>query len=197
MTMEVKEIHSYIIDGLPLQTGDIICTVDGGDQIVSGQFWRLVGKLIPGAVDHIIIYTGPNGLCVEANGEGVVTIEVTNNTWDSMALLDKRGGLIDSLYGIVYPLQNIEVQESRIEEIRLEVAEYCLRQASLNKGYNLNFFDSNTEESFYCSQLAYKAYLRFGINLNTGKGVPNLFGTDNIIFPQEIWEGFYHRKKSE
>lgn len=192
--MKDDKIYSYKIDGLSFQTGDIICTVDGGDQIISGHFWRLIGKLIPGAVDHIIIYTGPNGLCVEANGEGVVTFEITNNIWDSMALRDKRGGLIDSLYGIVYPLQNIEVQESRKKEIRLEVAEYCLRQASLNKPYNLNFFDPNTEDRFYCSQLAYKAYLRFGINLNTGIGVPNLLGTDKIVFPQEIWDGFYHQK---
>ena len=32
--------------------------------------------------------------------------------------------------------------------------------------------NSRTEKAFYCSQLAYKAYLKQGINLNTGKGIP-------------------------
>ena len=195
--MEVKGIHSYTIDDLPLQTGDIICTVDGDDQFISGQFWRLVGKLIPGAVDHIVVYTGPKGVCVEANGEGVVKFEIIANTWDSNEIKDLRGGLIDNLYGIAYPLQNREYSRSKINEIRLGVANYCLKQASLNKPYNLNFFDSDTERAFYCSQLAYKAYLNFDIDLNTGRGIPNILGTDKIIFPQEIWEGFYHRIKSE
>ncbi len=194
--MEIKEIHSYTINGLHLQTGDIICTSDGNDQFVSGQFWRLIGKLIPGPVDHIVIYTGPKGACVEANGKGVVKFEITANTWDSNKIKNLRGGLIDNLYGIAYPLHNREYSENKINEIRLGVANYCLEQASLNKPYNLNFFNSDTEKAFYCSQLAYKAYLKFDIDLNTGRGIPNIPGADKIVFPQEIWEGFYNRIKS-
>jgi uncharacterized protein YycO len=83
-----------------------------------------------------------------------------------------------------------------IKEVRESVAEYCLQQASLSKPYNLNFLDSSTENSFYCSQLAYMAYLKNGIDLNTQIGIAEIPGTKTIIFPQEIWSGCYHRKWS-
>ncbi len=57
-----------------------------------------------------------------------------------------------------------------------------------------NFLNSNTEKAFYYSQLAYKAYKRNGIDLNTGKGVSKIPGTKSIIFPQEIWSGCAHKK---
>jgi uncharacterized protein YycO len=53
-----------------------------------------------------------------------------------------------------------------------------------------------TEDAFYCSQLAYKAYLKEGIDLNTGKGVPHFPGMESIVFPQEIWSGCEHEKSS-
>jgi uncharacterized protein YycO len=56
------------------------------------------------------------------------------------------------------------------------------------------FLDSMTEDAFYCSQLAYKAYLREGIDLNTGKGIQNFPGMESIIFPQEIWSGCKHER---
>jgi len=69
-----------------------------------------------------------------------------------------------------------------------------LAQAEAGKPYNLNFLNSQTDDAFYCSQLAYKAYLRHDIDLNTGKGVPNFPGTGNVIFPQEIWSGCSNKK---
>jgi hypothetical protein len=76
-------IYSYEINGLLVKTGDLICTTDGGDSIIAGQFWRLIGKLIPGDVDHIVIYVGPEGRCVEAGAKGcVITFEAKNHKWD-------------------------------------------------------------------------------------------------------------------
>ena len=33
--------YTYEIEGLPLQTGDIICTMNGKPDILPGEFWRL------------------------------------------------------------------------------------------------------------------------------------------------------------
>jgi uncharacterized protein YycO len=58
----------------------------------------------------------------------------------------------------------------------------------------MNFTDSATEKRFYCSQLAYQAYLQQGIDLNSNLGVPDLPGTASIIFPQELWSGCPNRR---
>lgn len=184
-------VYSYEINGLQLKTGDLICTVDGGTPIVAGEFWRLIGKLIPGAVDHIVIYVGPDGRCVESGARGVISFHTPSKVWDSAAMLDQRK-LLDQLYGVAYPTRNRGLTPEREDEIRAAVASYCLAQ--IGKPYNINFFDSSTENSFYCSQLAYKAYLACGIDLNTGKGVPDIPGTSSIIFPQELWESCEHAR---
>jgi hypothetical protein len=44
-------IHHYTINGLEVQTGDLICTTDGDDTDITGKLWRLIGKLMPGEVD--------------------------------------------------------------------------------------------------------------------------------------------------
>jgi hypothetical protein len=58
----------------------------------------------------------------------------------------------------------------------------------------LNFLNPEREDAFYCSQLAYKAYQQVGIDLNTGLAMEQLPGTNGIIYPQEIWNGFSHRQ---
>jgi uncharacterized protein YycO len=186
----ISKVYSYTFNGISLRSGDIICTYDGGDTFVSGQFWWLIGKIIPGDVDHIVIYVGPNGRCVESNGNGVTVFEMSE-TWDANKVKDLRGGLLDNYYGTVYPLK--DAPQDTVQN-RIAISNYCLEQAQKQKKYNLNIFNSETEDSFYCSQLAYKAYQKVGINLNTGIGVPNVFGTEKIVFPQEIWEGFYQIK---
>ena len=65
--------------------------------------------------------------------------------------------------------------------------------AHIGKPYNLNFLNAETEESFYCSQLIYKAYQQVGIDLNTGLSIEQLPGTNAIIYPQEIWGECMHR----
>ncbi|MHC4156039.1 MAG: hypothetical protein ACYST6_14115 [Planctomycetota bacterium] len=183
-------VHSYEINGVVVQTGDIICTTDAGEDFVVGQFWRFVGMLIPGAVDHVAVYVGPGGLCVEAGAKfRVVTFEVKNRVWNAYKMVRTRGPLIDTFYGAAYPLAGRRMAKKREVRIRKSIASYCLNQAKARKPYNLAFLNSKTEKAFYCSQLPYMAYLREGIDLNTGKGVPKIPGTASIIFPQEIWSG--------
>ena len=186
-------IYSYEINGLPLQTGDLICTTDGGQPIVAGEFWRLLGKLVPGEVDHVAIYVGPEGRCVESAVVGVYVFESPGSTWDAEAMYEQRL-FLDQLYGVAYPLLGRDLSQAEKTTIREGVAAYCLMQAALQKPYNINYLDSQTQDAFYCSQLAYQAYLRHGIDLNTGLSIPNLKGTESIIFPQEMWAGCFHRR---
>jgi len=184
-------IYTYQIEGLALQTGDIICTMNGKPDILPGEFWRLLGRLVPGDVDHVAIYLGPNGRCIEAGARGVITFDVPRGHWNTERMALQRGLLFDSFYGVASPLDGLEVAEEEAHELRKAVAAYCLAQAG--KPYNLNFLNPESEEAFYCSQLAYKAYQQIGINLNTGLAMEQLPGTNAIIYPQEIWEGFSHR----
>jgi hypothetical protein len=129
---------------------------------------------------------------VEACARGVYTFDLEDNEWAPEKMFKHRGRFRDQLVGAAYPLHGLDLAAEEVMRIRWAVADYCLAQAAARKPYNLNLFDPDTEEAFYCGQLAYKAYLPHGIDLNTGKGVPDLPGTDRIVFPQEIWEGFYH-----
>jgi cell wall-associated NlpC family hydrolase len=104
----------------------------------------------------------------------------------------QRGLLFDSFYGVASPIDGLEISEEEEHELRSTVAAYC--RAQIGKPYNLNFLDAETEGSFYCSQLAYKAYQQIGIDLNTGLTMEQLPGTNAIVYPQEIWNGFSHRE---
>jgi hypothetical protein len=184
-------IQSYEINGLTLQTGDVICTMNGKPDILPGEFWRLVGRLVPGDVDHVVVYLGPEGRCIEAGGLGVVTFNVPGHTWDSEHMMAERGHLVDTFYGVSYPLAGRGLSAELEEQIRSDIAAFLL--AHVGRPYNLNFLNSDTDETFYCSQLVYRAYLRCGINLNTGMAMEALPGTNQIIYPQEIWDGNIHR----
>ena len=185
-------IYTYQIEGLTLQTGDIVCTMNGKPDILPGEFWRLVGRLVPGDVDHVAIYIGPDGRCVEAGSRGVITYHAHNGIWDTEFMARERGLLFDTFYGVAYPLDGLQLSEETEAQMRMKVAQYCLSQ--IGKSYNLNFLNAESEKSFYCSQLAYKAYQQVGINLNTGLEMEQLPGTNEIIYPQEIWEGCAHRQ---
>jgi hypothetical protein len=196
---EKMTVHTYQINGLTVRTGDLICTTTTeGESVFGGLFWRLFGTIIPGDVDHIAVYVGPGGLCVEAGAKYcVTTFNIKGNAWDSSMMAEERGPILDNLYGIAYPLAGLSLSSEEEDGIRKRVAIYCIRQAEANKLYNVMFLDSMTENAFYCSQLAYKAYLKEGIDLNTGKGVQNFPGMESIIFPQEIWSGCEHEKFSD
>lgn len=188
----VKMAHTFQINGTAVQTGDIVCTMNGKPDILPGEFWRFIGRLVPGDVDHVAIYVGPNGRCVEAGARGVISFNAPQGRWDTERMARQRGHLFDTFYGIVSPLDVMEISEEEAQRMRALVAGYALAQ--IGKPYNLNFLNPETEESFYCSQLAYKAYQTVGINLNTGLAMEQLPGTNRIIYPQEIWEGFSHRQ---
>ncbi len=179
-------IHSYQIEDLVLQTGDIICTANGKPNILPGEFWLLVGRLVPGDVDHIVIYLGPDGRCIEAGALGVKLFYVHDGLWDAELMARERGLLLDTFYGIASPLANLQLSEEEEAHMRTKVAEYCVAQ--IGKPYNLNFLNAESDKAFYCSQLAYKAYEQVGINLNTGLSIEKLPGTNEIVYPQEIWD---------
>lgn len=184
-------VHTYEIEGLALKTGDIICTMNGKPDILPGEFWRLVGRLVPGDVDHVALYIGPDGRCVESGTRGVITFDVPGTHWDTEIMARERGLLFDTFYGVAAPLEGLGLSEQEEFDMRRAIASYCLSQ--VGKPYNLNFLDPETEASFYCSQLIYKAYLQVGIDLNTGLAMEQLPGTNQIVYPQELWEGSSHR----
>ena len=184
-------IHTHQINGLTVQTGDVICTMNGKPDILPGEFWRLVGRLVPGDVDHVAMYLGPEGRCIESGAKGVVTFEVKGGNWVAEKMMRKRGHLVDTFYGVAYPLAGRGLSSELEEQIREDVAAFALTQVS--KPYNLNFLNANTEASYYCSQLIYRAYLRCGIDLNTGLAMEGLPGTNMIVYPQELWSGCIHR----
>ena len=185
-------IYTYQINGMPVQTGDIICTMNGKPDILPGEFWRLVGRLVPGDVDHVAIYLGPDGRCAEAGARGVITFNVMNGEWNTERMARQRGMLFDTFYGIVSPLDVLGYSDEDEQNMRKTIAQYVLAQ--VGKPYNLNFLNAETEDAFYCSQLIYKAYQTIGINMNTGLAMEQFPGTNQIIYPQEIWEGFSHRQ---
>ena len=188
----VNMIYTYQINGTALQTGDIVCTMNGKPDILPGEFWRLIGRLVPGDVDHVAIYVGPNGRCVEAGARGVISFNVPDGLWDTERMARQRGHLFDTFYGIASPLDSLGISEEEEQHARMAIAKYTLAQ--IGKPYNLNFLNADTEEAFYCSQLAYKAYQSIGIDLNTGLAMEQLPGANQIIYPQEIWDGFSHKQ---
>lgn len=184
-------VHTYQIEGIALQTGDIICTMNGKPDILPGEFWRFIGRLVPGDVDHVAVYLGPDGRCVEAGARGVITFEVPDGRWNTERMALQRGLLFDTFYGVVSPLDGLQVSGEEEHELRSQIASFCLAQ--VGKPYNLNFLKPDAEDAFYCSQLAYKAYQQIGFDLNTGLAMEQLPGTNTIIYPQEIWNGFSRR----
>ena len=185
-------VYTYQIEEIALQTGDIICTMNGKPDILPGEFWRFVGRLVPGDVDHVALYVGPGGRCVEAGARGVIAFDVPIGRWETERMALQRGLLFDTFYGVASPFDGLQLSENDEFEMRTRVAEYCLAQ--VGKPYNLNFFNIETEDAFYCSQLAYQAYRQVGIDLNTGLEMEQFPGTNVIVYPQEIWNGVPHRE---
>jgi hypothetical protein len=171
--------YEYAINGRHLKSGDIISTKDGDNSIYSLGF-RLLGALIPGKVDHTVIYVGPDGLCVESGMRGVISYNA-EAVWNSDRMFGERG-LRDTFYAASSVLAGRGYSAAEEDAIRTKVREYVL--GSIGKEYNIDFFEPDREDKVYCSQLAYLAYKKAGINLNVGTfPIP---GFNKIIFPQEI-----------
>ena len=187
----MQTVHEFVINGLKIQTGDILCMAfDKNETAHPGDYWRILGLLIPGEVDHVAIYIGPDDRCVESCARGVYFFHLQGEEWVAKNMYKYRGRFKDHLVGVAYPLHGLDLSIEEENKIRSQVADFCLAQ--VGKLYNINLLNPDHDESFYCSQLAYRAYLPHGINLNTDRGVPNLPGTSSIVFPQEIWSGFHH-----
>ncbi|HSN76411.1 MAG TPA: hypothetical protein VL334_15150 [Anaerolineae bacterium] len=187
-------IFTYLIAGLPVQTGDILCTTVGDESLLSGLVWRAFGAFVPGPIDHMALYVGPDGRCVESGPAGVVVYDASDRTWGAQRMARERAWLTDTLYGVAYPLAGRGLPPEDEANIRSAVAAYCLAQAAADRPYNFNFLNSRTEKSFYCTHLIYQAYLHNGIDLNSQRHFLGLEGPDGLILPQEIWEACEHRQ---
>jgi uncharacterized protein YycO len=187
-------VYSYTIDGLPVQTGDILCTTVGDESLVPGLIWRLFGAFVPSPIDHVALYAGPEGRCVEAGPAGVTVYHAPDHVWDAQRMARERAWLTDTLYGVAYPLAGRGLSDHDEVRVRSAVAEYCLAQAAAGRPYNFNFLNSRTERSFYCTHLIYRAYLHCGIDLNGENHFLGLEGPDSLILPQEIWAACVHRR---
>lgn len=180
-------IHQTTIAGLAVRTGDIICTQDGAGESLVGRLWAALGHFVPGEIDHVILYVGPGGRCVEAGARGVIVFEVPDGPWSAERMADTRL-LYDTLVGVADPLAARGLPPDEEERIRAGVAAYCLEQAVANKPYNFNFFDPATDAAFYCSQLIYQAYLEHGVDLSRGEQDADVRDGVRLVLPQVIWQ---------
>jgi hypothetical protein len=187
-------IYRSTMNGLPVCTGDIICTTDGSAATTMGKLWQALGLLVPGEVDHTVLYLGPGGRCVEAGARGVLLFDMPGERWEAGQLAGERW-LIDSLVGVAYPLADRAAPGVSADEVRAAVADYCALQAAEDKPYNVNFFDPNTDAAFYCSQLIYKAYREFGLDVSVPPGAPSADAT-RIVVPQMLWQSSQQRRVS-
>ena len=182
----VEQNYTTTIEGLAIHTGDLLCTTDGNKESSEGAFWWIVGKLIPGPVDHIVICVdAKERRFVEAGPNGVISFQVQGEKWESEKMKSARG-FIDRMYGAVNPFEAYDIPSEQKIIQREQVANFCTDQ--LGKPYNLNFLDSEQHDSFYCSQLAYAAFSQIGINLNQGLSIPAIYKSERIVYPTEIWE---------
>lgn len=186
-------VYSETFNGLVVTTGDIICTTDGTNASLLGRAWQMVGLLVPGKIDHAILYIGPNGRCIEAAAKGVIDFVMPNNRWDAEQVAKVRV-LYDSLVGIAYPLQGRNLAPPVEAEVRQSVAAFSLEQ--IGKPYNINFFAPDLDAAFYCSQLVYRAYLEQGIDLLNGQSPTSAPTTPLIVTPQMLWDSCVHQTVS-
>jgi len=187
-------IYHYQIDNLLLTTGDLICVTKGNYVSTLSRIMRPIEWCMFGVVKHVIVYVGPGGRCVEAGPHGVLVFDLAGKTWQAERMRQQRRGMGGRLYGVAYPLWDSRYSQRDRTEIRNAVARYCLEQAATHKPYNWNVLDPEREDAFYCSQLAYKAYRPFQIDLNSERGIPDRPLLRSIVFPQEIWSSCAHRR---
>lgn len=192
-TDRLSQIHTGSFHGLPVQTGDVICTRDGLSGSLFGHIWRLLGRATPGEVDHCLVYLGPGGRCIESGPKGVLVFDMPGGVWNAPALAGRRL-ILDHFVGVAYPLAGRGLDASREAAIRRKVAAFCLEKAKNWRPYNLNYLNPETDAAYYCSQLVYRAYLPFGIDLNSNRGVPQGALLGRIVFPQEVWNACLHRR---
>lgn len=174
-------VYEYTVNGRRVKSGDVLSTSDGTHSIYSVGYMAL-GKLIPGEVDHSILYVGPDGLCVEAGIYGVITFNAAHD-WNSEEMFADRC-MLDTFRAASSVVVNRGFSIEKETAIRSFVRAYAL--GCVGKPYNINFLDPDNERALYCSQLVYLAYKKAGIDLNIGKTGKQGRWFDKVVFPQEI-----------
>lgn len=189
-------IHSHTINGLTIRTGDILCTRDGAPGSWFGRLWQLIGYLVPGEIDHIIVYVGPEARFVEAGARGVIDFTMPGNRWDAAHVVEQRL-LVDTLVGVAYPFQALGLSAAEEHAARETIAAYCLDH--LGKPYNANFLKVVTNEAFYCSQLAYLAYRAAGIDVGVTpvrllpEQIDEVDETPLLVLPNALLDNCSHK----
>lgn len=165
-------VYRFSINGCQLKSGDVIFTKDGTNSVYSLSYWAL-GKLIPGEVDHSVLYVGPGGLCVEAGIFGVISF-TADDRWDARTMFAERG-MLDSFIAASSVLAGRGLSAGDEYAARSFVRAYAL--GSVGKPYNMNFLQPESEWALYCSQLV---YLASGYPFVFGFTVYDAFGTPAV-----------------
>jgi len=185
-------IHRFRINGVPVRTGDLVCTRDGDGHGLLGALWRAIGALVPGEIDHCALYIGPGIRFIEADARGVRLLSMPGDCWNAESLLHHRL-FVDTFAGVAYPLGGRRIPHREQDRIRLSVARYCLAQVAAGKPFNFNLLDATNPRRTYCSQLIVEAYRAQGIHLG-GKRATRPQGILRCaVLPDALWLGNPHR----
>lgn len=100
----------------------------------------------------------------------MIEFQLKGHTWATERMHWQRGGLTGELYGATHPLWETTYSRHEQTRIRAAVAEDCRSQVTARRPYNWRSQDSEREDAFYCSQLAYKAYQPFDVTSTPNAG---------------------------
>lgn len=70
--------------------GDVIGNTDGEEDSLLGHFWRHMGQVAPGDVDHCTVSLDPGGRWIESVLKGMIVLTVPGEVWDAAALFLER-----------------------------------------------------------------------------------------------------------
>jgi hypothetical protein len=132
-----------------------------GDVVLVGNLRILFSKFVRSPVTHSMLYIG-RGRFVHAMGDGVGYI-----TYHEVAIM----------YDTIVILRISE--HSRAHAITTKAINF----AKLQVGKAYNFFLSDEDLSFFCSQLVNNAYLYAEYNTKLESRKPSHFGIDTIVHP--------------
>jgi hypothetical protein len=188
-------LYRHTLNGLEVVSGDILFTRDGVPGSPFGQVWALLGRLLlPGDLDHCLLYAGPRGRCIESAARGVRVFDMPGETWDSEPLAGERL-LLDELVGAADPLAGRGLSPTEAARLRESVLAFCMGHAVERKPYNLNFFNPDTDGAFYCSQLVYRAYLHHGLDLRGPAPTDSHPILGRIVLPENIWNACHVKRR--
>jgi len=189
---DVRVIHRYRIQGVPVLTGDILCTRDGDSKGLIGAFWKALGSVVPGEIDHCALYLGPGTRFIEADARGVSVLSMPGQRWDAEALFHRRL-FVDTFVGVAYPLHGLRIPQRQQGRVRLSIANYCLAQHAAGKAFNFNLLDATNPRRTYCSQLIIEAYRSQGIHLDGRRETRRTSILRHAVLPDALWRGSPHR----